>query len=39
MITQKTSRKIRLATMNAVHDLAVLGARDEGYFEDEDLNS
>jgi NitT/TauT family transport system substrate-binding protein len=29
---------VKLAVMNAVHDLPVLVARDEGYFKDEGLN-
>ena len=31
-------KKIRVAVMNAVHDLPVLVARDEGYFQDEGLD-
>jgi NitT/TauT family transport system substrate-binding protein len=38
MAGQKTSRVVRLAVMNAVHDLAVLVARDEGFFKDEGLD-
>lgn len=38
MTTQKAPRKIKLALMNAVHDLAVLVAREEGYFDDEGLD-
>ena len=39
MATQETSSKsIQLAVMNAVHDLPVLVARDEGFYEDEGLN-
>ena len=30
--------KPQVATMNAVHDLPVLVARDEGYFKDEGLD-
>lgn len=37
-MTQQRSGKIRLAIMNAVHDLAVIVARDEGYFRDEGLD-
>jgi NitT/TauT family transport system substrate-binding protein len=37
-MTQKASRTVRLAIMNAVHDLAVIVARDEGYFRDEGLD-
>src|SRR5207248_10964868 len=33
-----TRTKPQIATMNAVHDLPVLVARDEGYFKDEGLN-
>lgn len=37
-MTQQTSSKtVHLAIMNAVHDLAVIVARDEGYFADEGL--
>jgi NitT/TauT family transport system substrate-binding protein len=32
------TRKVKLAIMNAVHDLPVLVARDEGYFKDEGLD-
>ena len=35
MTSQQKSKQIRLAVMNAVHDLPVLVARDEGYFKDE----
>lgn len=35
---EKTSKTIQLAIMNAVHDLAVIVARDEGYFADEGLD-
>lgn len=38
MAQQTASKAIQLAIMNAVHDLAVIVARDEGYFEDEGLN-
>jgi NitT/TauT family transport system substrate-binding protein len=37
-MTQQTSSTVRLAIMNAVHDLAVVVARDEGYFRDEGLD-
>src|SRR3954453_16904569 len=33
-----TRTKPQVATMNAVHDLPVLVARDEGYFKDEGLD-
>src|SRR5258707_10204952 len=33
-----TRTKPQIATMNAVHDLPVLVARDEGYFKDEGLD-
>ena len=33
-----TQQKIQLAIMNAIHDLPVLVARDEGYFADEGLD-
>ena len=32
-----TNRTHKVAIMNAVHDLAVLVARDEGFFKDEGL--
>lgn len=38
MNIQKTSNKPQVAIMNAVHDLPVLVARDEGYFNDEGLD-
>ena len=38
MATQETLKKVRLAVMNAVHDLPVLVARDEGFFNDEGLD-
>ncbi|MEE8518728.1 MAG: hypothetical protein V3S98_06350 [Dehalococcoidia bacterium] len=38
MATQETSKPLQLAIMNAVHDLPVLVARDEGFFDDEGLN-
>ena len=37
-MVQQTSTTIHLAIMNAVHDMAVIVARDEGYFDDEGLN-
>jgi ABC-type nitrate/sulfonate/bicarbonate transport system substrate-binding protein len=36
-VTEKL-RTIRVSMMNAVHDLPLLVARDEGYFRDEGLN-
>ncbi|MSQ51481.1 MAG: hypothetical protein EXR28_06300 [Betaproteobacteria bacterium] len=38
MSTENTARKPKVAIMNAVHDLPVLVARDEGYFKDEGLD-
>ena len=38
MTTVATRTKPRLAIMNAVHDLPVLVARDQGYFKDEGLD-
>ncbi len=38
MNIQKISRKPQVAVMNAVHDLPVLVARDEGFFRDEGLD-
>ena len=35
---RKVARKPQLAIMNAVHDLPVLVARDEGFFKDEGLD-
>src|SRR5690349_4126290 len=35
---QRNSRKPQVAIMNAVHDLPVLVARDEGFFKDEGLD-
>jgi len=32
MTIQKTAKKAQVAIMNAVHDLPVLVARDEGFF-------
>lgn len=37
-MTQQKTKAIQLAIMNAVHDLAVIVARDEGYFRDEGLD-
>jgi NitT/TauT family transport system substrate-binding protein len=36
--TSKAARTIHLGIMNAVHDLAVIVARDQGYFRDEGLD-
>ncbi len=38
MTTSTETNKIRISAMNAVHDLSVLVARDEGLFEDEGLD-
>jgi NitT/TauT family transport system substrate-binding protein len=38
MNIQRVSRKPQVAVMNAVHDLPVLVARDEGFFRDEGLD-
>src|SRR5580765_8433719 len=38
MAIQEASTKPQIATMNAVHDLPVLVARDKGYFKDEGLD-
>jgi NitT/TauT family transport system substrate-binding protein len=38
MTIQKIRNKSHVAIMNAVHDLPVLVARDEGFFKDEDLD-
>jgi NitT/TauT family transport system substrate-binding protein len=38
MTIQKIRNKSQVAIMNAVHDLPVLVARDEGFFKDEDLD-
>ncbi len=38
MAVVEVSRKPRVAIMNAVHDLPVLVARDEGFFKDEGLD-
>lgn len=36
--TSKAAKTIHLGIMNAVHDLAVIVARDQGYFRDEGLD-
>ncbi len=38
MIDQVTNERPQVAIMNAVHDLPVLVARDQGFFEDEGLD-
>ena len=38
MTTQADLKKVRISMMNAVHDLAVMVARDEGLFRDEGLD-
>ena len=38
MIDQATNERPQVAIMNAVHDLPVLVARDQGFFEDEGLD-
>src|SRR6202171_2387564 len=38
MNIQRNARKPQVAIMNAVHDLPVLVARDEGFFKDEGLD-
>lgn len=38
MNSQPTAKKPQIAIMNAVHDLPVLVARDEGFFRDEGLD-
>lgn len=38
MADRENQKKVKLAVMNAIHDLPVLVARDEGYFKDEGLN-
>ena len=38
MTVQEISKKPQVAIMNAVHDLPVLVARDEGFFKDEGLD-
>ena len=35
---ETTTKRPQVAIMNAVHDLPVLVARDEGFFKDEGLN-
>ncbi|HEY6721184.1 MAG TPA: ABC transporter substrate-binding protein [Burkholderiales bacterium] len=37
-MTRKVAKKPQIATMNAVHDLPVLVARDKGFFKDEGLD-
>ena len=38
MVTRTELKKVRVSIMNAVHDLAVLVARDEGLFRDQGLD-
>jgi NitT/TauT family transport system substrate-binding protein len=38
MASQANTKKTQIAIMNAVHDLPVLVARDEGFFKDEGLD-
>lgn len=38
MTSGTNAKKVKLAVMNAVHDLPVLVARDEGFFRDEGLD-
>jgi NitT/TauT family transport system substrate-binding protein len=38
MTTQNTLKKVRVSMMNAIHDLPLLVARDEGFFNDEGLD-
>jgi NitT/TauT family transport system substrate-binding protein len=38
MAQQTSEQTVQLAIMNAVHDMAVIVARDEGYFRDEGLD-
>src|SRR5665811_2635570 len=38
MAQETVSKTVHLAIMNAVHDMAVIVARDEGYFRDEGLD-
>jgi NitT/TauT family transport system substrate-binding protein len=38
MTTQSTLKKVRVSMMNAIHDLPLLVARDEGFFSDEGLD-
>ncbi len=37
MTTETSLKRVRISMMNAVHDLAVMVARDEGLFQDEGL--
>ena len=39
MTTQATLKKVRASMMNAIHDLPLLVARDERFFEDEGLDA
>ena len=36
--TVETLKKVRASMMNAIHDLPLLVARDEGYFREEGLD-
>jgi NitT/TauT family transport system substrate-binding protein len=38
MTTEKALKKVRASMMNAIHDLLLLVARDEGFFEQEGLD-
>jgi hypothetical protein len=38
MSTQTELKKVRVSMMNAIHDLAVIVARDEGLFQEEGLD-
>ena len=38
MTTQADLKKVRVSMMNAVHDLALLVARDEGLFREQGLD-
>ena len=38
MATQQKLKKVRVSMMNAIHDLPLLVARDEGFFNDEGLD-
>ena len=38
MATETGLKKVRVSVMNAVHDLAVLVAKDEGLFEKDGLD-
>lgn len=38
MTTQETLKKVRVSMMNAIHDLPLLVARDEGFFNQEGLD-